>query len=139
MKNNHKVMTDGLLPDFGLVCDIETVRMFSVLCERTCANLFAFSPYQLHLEREEFLHFQYIADELKSLVVCDDVSFESLVPLCKQLHSLYCAMMNDCWGAFVFNPDINADPGKLIVQQMMAVDEFDKTANLYKNSFRSTL
>ena len=52
MDRNHKVMTNGLLPGAELVYDAETVRMFSAFCENTCSNLFAFSPYQLHLERE---------------------------------------------------------------------------------------
>lgn len=135
MKKNYKVMTSGLLPAAELVYDLYTAGMFSAFCERTCSNLFAFSPYQLHLEREEFLHFQYVADELKSLLASDDVRFESIAPLCKELHSLYCAMMNSCWEAFVCYTDINADPGKFIVNQLMAVDDFDKTINSYKNGF----
>lgn len=135
MKKNYKVMTSGLLPAAELVYDLYTAGMFSAFCERTCSNLFAFSPYQLHLEREEFLHFQYVADELKSLLASDDVRFESIAPLCKELHSFYCTMMNSCWEAFVCNTDINADPGKFIVNQLMAVDDFDKTINSYKNGF----
>ena len=139
MKRNHKVMTNGLLPAAELVYDVHTAGLFSTFCERTCFNLFAFSPYLLHLEREEFLHFQYIADELKSLLAGGDARFECLAPLCKELHSLYCAMMSSCWEAFTFNTDINADPGKFIVNQLMTVDEYDKIANSYKNGFLSIL
>lgn len=135
MKNNHKVMTGGMLPDAGLVCDVETAGMFSSFCEKTCSNLFAFSPFQLHLEREEFLHFQYLADELKSLISEGEACFEIYVPLCGDLYSVYCAMMDKCWEAFVCNPDINAEPGKFIVQQLVVVDEYEKSVRSYKNGF----
>ena len=110
-------------------------RMFSAFCENTCSNLFAFSPYQLHLEREEFLHFQYIADELKSLLDGDEVRFDDMQSLCNSLHSVYCAMMSKCWEAFVANPNINDDPGKFIVQQLVLVDEYEKKVRSYKNGF----
>lgn len=137
MNRNHKVMTNGLLPGAELVYDAETVRMFSAFCENTCSNLFAFSPYQLHLEREEFLHFQYIADELKSLLDVDEVRLDDMLSLCNSLHSVYCAMMNNCWEAFVANPNINDDPGKFIVQQLVLVDEYEKRVRSYKNGFLS--
>ena len=135
MKNRYKVMTGGLLPDAGLVFDIETIRMFSEFCEETCSNLFAFSPYQLHIEREAFLHFQYIADELESLLGTDDVQFAELAPLCANLHSVYCDMMNGCWDAFVYNADIHGEPGKFIVQQLVFVDAYEKKVREYKKGF----
>lgn len=135
MKKIHKVMTSGLMPDAELVYDVETARIFSAFCEETCSNLFAFSPFQLHLEREEFLHFQYIADELKSLIADGEENYASFVPLCGRLHSVYCAMMTECWEAFVCNPDINADPGKFIVQQLVVVDRYVKSISKYKNGF----
>ena len=135
MKKNHKVMICGLLPEAELVFDVETVRMFSTFCENTCSNLFAFSPFQLHLEREEFLHFQYLADELKSLLDEADTRYETYSSLCRELHSVYCTMMNSCWEAFVRNPDIHSDPGKFIVLQLVLVDEYDKTVRFYKNGF----
>lgn len=135
MKNRYKVMTGGLLPDAGLVFDIETIRMFSEFCEETCSNLFAFSPFQLHLDRELFLHFQYVADELKSLLGTDDVPFAELAPLCANLHSIYGNIMDDCWGAFVCNPEIDGEPGRFVIQQMVSVDSYEKRVGVYKNGF----
>ena len=134
MNGNNKVITSGLLPDVGLVKDFETVKMFSDLCEDTCSNLFAFSPYQLHIEREEFLHFQYLADELKSFVVDEGIKLETLRTLCKNLNSVYSGIMQGCWDAFVCNPDINGEPGKFIFQQQMTVDLFDRRVNAHVNS-----
>lgn len=135
MKNNHKVMTGGLLPDAGLVFDVETIRMFSEFCEETCSNLFAFSPFQLHLDRELFLHFQYIADELKSLLENGDAPFCVLALLCEDLYSIYGNMMDGCWGAFVCNPEIDGEPGRFVIQQMVSVDSYEKRVGVYKNGF----
>lgn len=135
MNGARKVITSGLLPDIGLVRNLETIRIFSEMCEETCSNLFAFSPYQLHLEREEFLHFQYLADELKLYIDNNDSEFKTLHSLCESLNSVYQGMMRSCWDAFVCNPDINGDPGKFILQQQITVGKFDKDANACLNGF----
>jgi hypothetical protein len=44
-------------------------------------------------------------------------------------------MMSNCWEAFVANPNINDDPGKFIVQQLLLVDEYEKRVRSYKNGF----
>lgn len=139
MNNNHKVMTAGLLPDMDLVRDNKAARFYSLFCEETCSNLFAFSPYQLRIEREEFLNFQYLADELKSLVEDEEVSYADIAPLCRKLNSVYKSIVENCWEAFICNPDINADPGKFIVQQLVVVDDFTKNANLCKKPSQSGL
>lgn len=135
MSGNHKVITSGLLPDLELVRNLEIVKMFSEMCEGTCSNLFAFSPYQLHLEREEFLHFQYLADELKIYINSGECEFKTLRSLCESLNSVYLGMMQNCWDAFICNPDINGEPGKFILQQQITVNKFDKDANACLNGF----
>ena len=135
MKNTQSSLTNSLLPDFNLVVNVETVRIFSDLCEDTCSNLFLYSPYQLHLGREEFLHFQNLADELREYVLNgSDISFEQLYSLCSDLNTVYRFIMQSCWDAFVCSPDIDAEPGKFILQQQVAVNKFNKSAYLCINA-----
>lgn len=126
MEKNYKAITTGLLIDFNGISDLQAARLFSDFCEVTCSNLFAFSPYQLHLEREEFLHFQFLADELKELIEHADVSVEELDAKCSRLKDVYHGMMNSCWQAFVCNPNIEDEPGRFIILQMMAVSNYEK-------------
>ena len=72
---------------------------------------------------------------MKSLLDEADTRYETYSSLCRELHSVYCTMMNSCWEAFVRNPDIHSDPGKFIVLQLVLVDEYDKTVRFYKNGF----
>ena len=68
MDNNSKKMTNGILPEINKVNSIPGVLAYSVLCEATCSNLFAFSPFSLNIESEDFLHYQCLADELKGRI-----------------------------------------------------------------------
>ena len=97
---------------------------------------------QRHIIAEAFAEFgitarrfQYVADELKSLLGTDDVQFAELTPLCANLHSIYGNIMDDCWGAFVCNPEIDGEPGRFVIQQMVSVDSYEKRVGVYKNGF----
>ena len=68
MNEKLKTITNSLIPETSSIKDIATAKMFSELCEDTCSNLFAFSPYQLQIEKDTFLRFQYLADELKNYI-----------------------------------------------------------------------
>lgn len=122
-------MTSGILPDVNKVVSIESVRAFSKLCEATCANLFAFSPFQLNIDSEEFLLFQCLADELKERLATEDASIGTLCNLCVRLNHVYEKLISSCWEAFVENATLENDPGKFVVRQMVAVEEFVAAVN----------
>ena len=71
-------MTNGILPEINKVNSIPGVLAYSVLCEATCSNLFAFSPFSLNIESEDFLHYQCLADELKGRISAGDSSLGTL-------------------------------------------------------------
>ena len=125
MANQLKTITHGLIPNTGKVESLPAAKAYSDFCEATCTNLFAFSPYQLHLDREEFLHYQFLADELKSMLADEDCPQKDALELCSKLAASYENLMHCCWEAFVCNTNINADPGKFIVVQMMAVEQYE--------------
>ena len=124
MDNNHKKMTSGILPDVNKVVSIESVRAFSKLCEATCANLFAFSPFQLNIDSEEFLLFQCLADELKERLAGEETSIGILCNLCVRLNQVYEKLISSCWKAFVEDATLENDPGKFVT-----VKEFTDTLN----------
>ena len=129
MDNNNKKMTSGILPDVNKVNSIESVKAFSYLCEATCANLFAFSPFALNIEGEEFLQYQCLADELKKRIEEGGSSIGTLCNLCVRLNSIYVKLMTSCWNAFVEEANIDGDPGKFIVKQMVVVKDFNDSLN----------
>ena len=122
-------MTSGILPDVNRVVGIESVRAFSKLCEDTCANLFAFSPFQLNIDSEDFLQFQCLADELKERLAGGETSIGTLCNLCARLNKVYEKLMCSCWDAFVENATLENEPGKFVVRQLVAVEEFTDTLN----------
>ena len=129
MDNNNKKMTNGILPAINKVNSIESVKSFSRLCEDTCANLFAYSPFALNIVSEDFLHYQCLADELKKRIADGNSSLGTLCNLCVRLDNIYEGLMNSCWNAFVEDANIDGDPGKFIVKQMVVVKEFNDSIN----------
>lgn len=129
MDNNSKKMTNGILPEINKVNSIPGVLAYSVLCEATCSNLFAFSPFSLNIESEDFLHYQCLADELKGRISAGDSSLGTLCNLCVRLDKIYEGLMSSCWNAFVEDANIDGDPGKFIVRQMVIVKEFNDSLN----------
>ncbi|MBO7301079.1 MAG: hypothetical protein J6U58_00015 [Bacteroidaceae bacterium] len=125
MDNNSKKMTSGILPDIKRVNSLEDIKAFSILCEATCSNLFAFSPFSLNIESEEFLHYQSLADELKERISDGCSSFGILCNLCVRLNRVYEGLMNSCWNAFIEDSNIDGEPGKFIVEQMVIVRNFN--------------
>ena len=130
MNNKFRTITSGLLPDINMVTDLRSASLFSGFCEVTCSNLFAFSPYRLHLERKEFLHFQFLADELKEYLGKEDCETDFILGLCRKLYAVYSELMSCCWEAFTCNTDIDDDPGKFLLQQLFAVSEFEKSLSV---------
>ena len=124
MDNYNKKMTSGILPDVNKVTTIESVKAFSTLCEATCSNLFAFSPFILNIDSDEFLQFQRMADELKVHIQSNDVSLGILCNLCARINKVYEMLMNSCWEAFVVNANLESEPGKFVVRQLLIVEAF---------------
>lgn len=112
--NNLVVLQD----DFG---NIENVRAFSDFCEATCVNLFAYSPFQLRIDREQFLLFQNKADELKERLKEADVSVKDLIEVCCCLKDVYLKLMNDCWEAYIESGDSRTESGKFVTTQHIEV------------------
>lgn len=133
MDVKQKTITSSLLPDIDAVKDIETAKMFSDLCEETCSNLFAFSPYQLQIDKDAFLRFQYLADELKIQLDGED-EIDTLLTICSKLNTIYRELMNSCWSSFVYDTDIDSEPGKFIVLQLATMSKFEKNIVSTKNS-----
>lgn len=125
MDNKLKTITNGLIPANVKVEDATMGSAFSEFCESTCSNLFAFSPYELHLGREEFLHFQFLADELKSVLAIEGCSVAELSSLCSRLMDIYVSLMESCWEAFLCDTDISGEPGKFVVLQMLTVEKYE--------------
>ena len=126
MNEKLKTITNSLIPETSSIKDIATAKMFSELCEDTCSNLFAFSPYQLQIEKDTFLRFQYLADELKNYIEEEDCSFDSIKAVCSKLNIIYKELMICCWNAFIYDTDINSEPGKFIVSQLATVSDYEK-------------
>ena len=121
-----KTTTNGLLPDAGEVVDILTGKAYSCFCESTCDNLFVFSPNLLHLDREKFLQFQVLADELKVMASADEASADELRSLCARVNEVYGQMMKCCWEAFVDSGNEHSELGKFVVLQMIEVEKYEK-------------
>lgn len=124
MDNYNKKTTNAILPDINRVTTPGGVRAFSVLCEATCSNLFAFSPFILNIDSDDFLQFQHMADELKELIAGNDVTLGMLCNLCSRINKVYEKLMTSCWEAFVENSNLESEPGKFIVRQMIIVKDF---------------
>ena len=129
MDNNNKKMTSSILPNVNKVNSFETVKAFSVLCEATCSNLFTFSPFLLNIDSEEFLQFQHLADELKKRIADGDTSLGVLCNLCARLNKVYERLISSCWKAFVEDANLEKDPGKFVLQQLLVVKEFNDAVN----------
>ena len=126
MDEKLKTITNSIIPENIAIKDVATAKMFSELCEETCSNLFAFSPYQLQIKKETFLRFQYLADELKNYTEQEDCPFDSIEDLCLKLNITYNELMICCWNAFIYDTDINSEPGKFIVSQLATVAKYEK-------------
>lgn len=124
--NGDNTIANVLLISIDWIDDMKCVGLFSEFCEGTCANLFAFSPYQLHLKREEFLHYQFLADELKDEISSGMSTFEKLYNLCCSLNAIYESMIGCCWEAFLYNNDMDCDPARFVVRQLVTVAEFNE-------------
>lgn len=120
MNINYRTSEDSLIPIHNISC-VEDVKTFSDFCEVTCHNLFACSPYQLHLDREEFLHFQRLADELKLMLGKEEACWEELRNLCEGLKFTYAKLMHSCWEAFVSNMESWSESGKFMSSQLISV------------------
>lgn len=118
---NYRPGQNKLLAIQGEILSIEDVKAFSDFCEATCANLFAYSPYQLHVDREQFLLFQDQADELKDGLGGAEVKVESLKELCRCLKELYSELMRNCWEAYTDGYDPRSESGKFMATQLIAV------------------
>ena len=129
MDNNHKKMTSGILPNVNKVNSVEGVKAFSRLCEDTCSNLFAYSPFLLNIDSEEFLQFQQMADELKKRIHDGETSLGVLCNLCARINKVYERLISSCWNAFVEDANLERDPGKFIVQQLLVVKVFTNSIN----------
>ncbi len=130
--NSDNTNANVLLVSIDWIDDMECIVSFSEFCEATCANLFAFSPYQLHLRREEFLHYQFLADELKNEISGGMGTFEELYNLCSKLNTIYESMIGCCWDAFLYNNDVDSDPAKFVVRQLVTVAEFNEKAGSFQ-------
>lgn len=124
MKNLNKVIINDLIPLFE-IDSIEGAASYSELCEATCSNIFAYSPYKLRIEREEFLHFQEYADALKEGLQ-KEITITEAVELCSELSVLYNSIIHRCWQAFVDSFQIDSEPGKFIIGQKLIVESFVK-------------
>lgn len=121
--NMNKEISSALLLPVEEIDNLGCVELYSAFCEATCTNLFAYSPYQLHLDREEFLHFQFLADELKDDIEKGEVAFDELHKLCYNLNNVYVNMISCCWKAYQYNADKDGDPSKFIIRQIKIVAE----------------
>ncbi len=128
MGYNQSTNVSGLLFDYCEINNVEAAKNFSDFCEATCNNLFAFSPYELHIDREEFFLFQVLADELKIGITSPAYIEEKMTKACSKLFFLYENLMRCCWEAFIENPDIKSDAGIFVVNQMQAVNKYEKKA-----------
>lgn len=129
MDNYNKKMTSGILPDVNKVTSVKSVKAFSALCEATCSNLFAFSPFVLNIDSDDFLQFQRMADELKERIAGNDVSLGILCNLCARINKVYERLMSCCWDAFVENSNLESEPGKFVVGQMVIVRDFNDSVS----------
>lgn len=129
METNNEKMTNGILPKIDKVNSIENIKAFSVLCEATCSNLFAYSPFLLNIDSEEFLQYQCLADELKERIGDNGCSFGTMCNICVRLNRLYERLMNSCWNSFVEDANIDGEPGKFIIRQMIVVKAFNDAVN----------
>lgn len=128
--NSDKTNANGLLISIDWIDDMKSIVSFSEFCEATCANLFAFSPYQLHLRREEFLRYQLLAYELKNKISSGMDTFEELYILCCKLNVIYESMTGCCWDAFLYNNDVDCDSATFVVRQLVAVAELNEKSAL---------
>jgi hypothetical protein len=122
--NKNKEVSSAMIIPVDNIADLRCVKLFSEFCEATCDNLFAYSPYQLHLDREEFLHFQFLADELKNDLENGEVSFDELYKLCLGLNEVYVNLVCSCWAAYKYNNNKDGEPGKFVVRQIKIVSDF---------------
>ena len=121
-----KTATNGLLPDAGEVMNAPTGKAYSCFCESTCDNLFTFSPDLLRLDREEFLRFQMLADELKVVANAEDAPVDELRSLCARVNEIYARLMKCCWDAFVDSRNEHSELGSFVVLQMIEVEKYER-------------
>lgn len=117
----------GLIPYDFEVYEMDVVKRYSALCEATFKNVIGYSPYELMINKNDFLQFQNLADELKE-GLSKDISLADAQRLCKGLREVYAKLMASCWQAFVNSPpSIDGEPGRFIVNQMWSVSQFNKS------------
>lgn len=121
MDVNYKIAEKDLMPVSGKLACAKDARAFSDFCEATCSNLFAFSPYNLQLDREAFLRFQEQADALKEMVGKEMVDMAELECLCGTLRNTYMCLIQGGWQAFAENAESGCDSGNFLAAQLMTV------------------
>lgn len=131
--NKNNEFSSALLLPIDKIENFRCVELFSEFCEATCANLFAFSPYLLHLNREEFLHYQFLADELKDDIEKGEIPFEELYNLCCNLNDVYLNLASCCWEAYKYNENKERDPCGFIIRQIKNVAETRAKLEMCKN------
>jgi DNA ligase (NAD+) len=68
--------------------------------------------------------FSISRDELKELIAGNDVTLGMLCNLCSRINKVYGKLMTSCWDAFVENSNLESEPGKFIIRQMLIVKDF---------------
>lgn len=129
MEYNKSTNVTGLLFEFSEIKNVEDAKILSDFCENTCSNIFAFSPYELHIDRDDFFLFQVLSEDLKKGVNSSNVVDDKISKMCTKLFFLYENLMHCCWEAFLLNPDIKSDAGIFVVNQMRTVGEYEKRMN----------
>lgn len=129
MEYNKSTNVTGLLFEFSEIKNIEDAKILSDFCENTCSNIFAFSPYELRIDRDDFLLFQVLSEDLKEKVNSSSVLDDKISKICTKLFFLYENLMHCCWKAFLLNSDIKSDAGIFVVNQMCTVVELEKRMN----------
>lgn len=122
---NYKIAEKDLMPVSGKLACVKDARDFSDFCEATCSNLFAFSPYNLQLDREAFLRFQEQADALKEMVGKEMVDMSELECLCGTLRNTYMCLIQGGWQAFAENAESGCDSGNFLAAQLMIVSMYN--------------
>ncbi len=133
MEYNKSTNVTGLLFEFSEIKNVEDAKILSDFCENTCSNIFAFSPYELHINRDDFFLFQVLSEDLKKGVNSSNVLDDKIYKICTKLFFLYENLMHSCWEAFLLKPDIKSDAGIFVVNQMRTVGEFEKKMNPIRN------
>lgn len=122
MDNNDKKILGSPLPAIDKINDATGAKAFSAFCEATCKNFFSFEPDMFN--REEFLNFQCLADDLKAGLNSTEHSLE----LCKKAHCIYESLISSVYNAFL-NSNNKIESGKLVALQIIATTDFEKNLN----------